>query len=272
MGEELRSLDQARPGAGERGRSIDRPDPLRADRPNLRRAALDLGTRPCCVPPAGHPHDHVGSRGGELIPLRGAGFGSGDAEHVLAARDLDHLGHPVASDEWRIEPFQGEHSGAGRAFDGGTHILEPPLEIVTQGDGPVGDPGRLAQPRDVGEHVGEVRGVERDHLRERREAGGHGYDVVVGDRADLADRLGDDQVDVELAQRGLVELVQVAPLAGQASHLGVDLARRRSGGGFCGRRICQHQTPGQMLLASCLRRVVALVGDGDHLIAQTEGE
>ena len=55
----------------------------------------------------------------------------------------------------------------------------------------------------------------------------------------------------------------MAALARQAPDLGVDLAGRESLG---------HQAPGQMRLAGGLRRVVALVGDGDDLIAQTEGE
>ena len=75
----------------------------------------------------------------------------------------------------------------------------------------------------VSEDLAEGRGVERDHLRMRRQPLGDRADVVVGDGADVAQRLGDDQVDVELAQRRLVELVERVAAAGHLAH-----ARRRS--------------------------------------------
>ena len=55
----------------------------------------------------------------------------------------------------------------------------------------------------------------------------------------------------------------MSALAGEAPDLGVDLAGGQSLG---------DQAPGQMTLAGGLGRVVALVGDGDDLIAQAEGE
>ena len=132
-----------------------------------------------------------------------------------------------------------------------------------EGVGAIGDPGDLAEARDVGEHLVQVGRIQRDHLRMGGKPGRDGHDVVVGDGADLADGLGHDQVDLQLSQSRFIELVEVAALAGQPPDLGVDLA---------GREPLGDKAPGQMALAGGLWRVVTLVGDGHDLIAQAEGE
>ena len=64
-----------------------------------------------------------------------------------------------------------------------------------------------------------TRGRDRQLGRERR-------DLVVGDRADRAQRLGHDQVGLELAQQVGVELVDRLAGGGALAHGGVDLAPR----------------------------------------------
>ena len=134
-----------------------------------------------------------------------------------------------------IEPLERQHPRPGRVGDGLANRVQAALEPVAKLGRPLGDARRLAQAGDVGEHLGEVGGVERDHRGPGRQALGHRDHVVVGDRADLADGLGDDQIDLELGQGRLVELVEVASLAGEPAHRGVDLAGGRGPpGSGCG--------------------------------------
>ena len=48
------------------------------------------------------------------LPLRRARLLAGQAEHVLAAGQLDHLRHPVAADEHRVEPLERGHARPAR--------------------------------------------------------------------------------------------------------------------------------------------------------------
>ena len=92
---------------------------------------------------------------------------------------------------------------------------------------------------------------------------GLGDDVVVGHRADRAQRLGDDQVRLQALQARLVELVDRPPLLGQLAHGAVDLGRRQPGPDDVARDARQ---------LARRRRVVALVRDGGDLVAQAERE
>ena len=87
--------------------------------------------------------------------------------------------------------------------------------------------------------------------------------VLEGDRADVADGLGDDQVRRQLGQPLLVEAVERLAFADDRLHRGVDLAGAEPVG---------EDGRGQVRQLARRRRVVALVGDRDHVAAQAERE
>jgi hypothetical protein len=67
---------------------------------------------------------------------------------------------------------------------------------------------RIREANQIIENLVEALGVERDHLRTRRQAARDRANVLVGDGADRAQRLGDDQVRRQRRQRGLVQLIE----------------------------------------------------------------
>ena len=87
--------------------------------------------------------------------------------------------------------------------------------------------GRLRDRPDVAQRLAERLGVQRDHLRAASAAAAADLrHLVVGDRADRAQLLRDDQVGRELGERLLVERVDRLAARGALAHGGVDLARR----------------------------------------------
>jgi hypothetical protein len=66
----------------------------------------------------------------------------------------------VTPDERGIQPFQRQHPGTGGAGDGCAHLVEASPEIVAETDGPVDNPGGLAEAPDVVEHLREIGRVE----------------------------------------------------------------------------------------------------------------
>ena len=99
-------------------------------------------------------------------------------------------------------------------------------------------------------------GLRRDLLRDRAH-------VVERDRADLAQRLGDDQVRLELVQLLRVELVEVLAALRALAHGGVDLLRREP---------LRDDRARQMWQLGRLWRIIALVGDPDDVGAESERE
>ncbi len=89
------------------------------------------------------------------------------------------------------------------------------------------------------------------------------HDVVERDGADLAHRLGDDQVHLELAQLERVELVERLAGTGALAHGGVDRRRAEALG---------NDAAGEVGEIRGLGRVVTLMGDGDDVVADAEGE
>jgi hypothetical protein len=122
---------------------------------------------------------------------------------------------------------------------------------------------RGREPRHVGEHLAERRRVERDDLRLRRQPLRDRAHVVEGDGADLAHRLGDDQVHLELLERRLVELVERLAAPGALAHRGVDRGRFQALGNHAAREV------GELFGAG---RVVTLVSDRGHAVAEAERE
>ena len=128
--------------------------------------------------------------------------------------------------------------GRLRPGDRGANGGQAPLELTAQLVRLGLDLGRLAEADHVLEHLAERARVL---LQDPGLAGQPRRDlehVLVGDRADVADRLGDDQVGGELGEQLLVELVERLALGHPRLHRAVDLggveARRQHGRGQMG--------------------------------------
>jgi hypothetical protein len=185
------------------------------------------------------------------------------AEHVEAAGVLDQLRRPVAGDEHGVEPLErGDPHRLGRAH-GEADAVDPGRGVLDEVDARVARVGRLGQRADVAEHLAERVRVEREHLRRRLEALRQRAHVVVRDGAHRAQRLGDDEVRLGAAHAVLVELVDGPALLGQLAHGAVDRRRRQARPDHVARDLGQ---------VARRRRVVALVGDRGHLVAEAERE
>ena len=264
VGEQLGAVDQARAGPGEGGRPVDRPDPLGAGRRDLGGVTTPAPSLACR---ASQPQGIATTTSG-LDAAISSQSRSGTCRHARRAAARRPPISIISGTQWPPVKGGSSHSSGrtvGRSAPSTAvrTACQPPLEREAKRVGSVVDARDLAEPADVVEHLVEVVRVERDDPRPALQPGGHGDDVVIGDGAHLAERLGDDQVDVELRQRRLVEGVEMLALAGQPPDGGVDLAR-------C--EVVGHEASRQMTLAGRLGGVVALVGDGDDLIAQAEGE
>ncbi len=88
-------------------------------------------------------------------------------------------------------------------------------------------------------------------------------DLVVADRADRAQLLRDDQVGLELAQQLLVEAVDRVAALGALADGRVDPRRVEAGRQLVAREVRQLERAG---------RIVALVRDADHVVAEAERE
>ena len=108
----------------------------------------------------------------------------------------------------RIEPLERGDPRAGRPGHGRVDRLQPGAELGEQPAAALGLARGLREPNEVLEHLVEGLGVKREDGRAAGELGGDAADVVVGDGAHGAERLGHDQVGRELAQGRVVEPVQ----------------------------------------------------------------
>ena len=99
-------------------------------------------------------------------------------------------GHPVPGRVDRVEPLErgdpGSPAGVGRAPDGVDAARQRGVEVLAR----AGPAAGVAEPERVGEDLAEGRGVQRQHPRFRRQASGDRPNVVVADRAHLADLPG----------------------------------------------------------------------------------
>ena len=122
--------------------------------------------------------------------------------------------HSSAATRGRLAPRTGEPDP-----------VDPRRGLSDQVDRLVLGVGRLRQRPGIAEHLADRPRVQRDHDRLAVDLLGDRTDLVVGDRADPAQRLGDDQLGLQLVQQVGVERVQSC--AGQRPLLdrGVDLGR-----------------------------------------------
>ncbi len=188
-------------------------------------------------------------------------FRPGGPGHVFAAGDRDHLRDPVP-------PTYGGSSHSSAITRG---MLAPATAARTVASRPsssprsswawCGDRRCLAQADHVLEHLAQRARVLLQDLRLTAQPGRHLEHVLVGDRADSADRLGDDQIGGELGEQLLVQFVQRLSLRHPRLHCPVDLSSVEAA--------WQHRL-GQVGKRTCLGRVVALMGDRDDAVAEAE--
>ncbi len=169
----------------------------------------------------------------------------------------------MAAEEGRVQPLERQGPRPRGIGDRGADRLQAGLELAPNAGGTILDPGRLAEPVHVRQHLAEGARVLLQHPRPPRQTRRHRDHILVGDGADLADRLGDDQLRLQFGQPFLVERVEGAPFADDLLYRRVDLA---------GIEIRGKDRRGQVRQLGRCRREVALVGDADHVPAETERE
>jgi hypothetical protein len=169
----------------------------------------------------------------------------------------------VPGHEHRVQPLQGgDRDGLGPA-DGlpdGVDARSLAGDEVQRG---VAHARGLGQRADVAHGLAEGGGIERDDPRGRGQLGGDPAHVSRGHRAHRAQILRHDQVGLELGQQVLVQHVDRLAALRALAHRGVDL------GGAQARR--QH-VAGDLRQALDRGRVVALVRDADHVVAEAQRE
>ncbi len=204
-----------------------------------------------------------GARGDHLLPGPLRGVLAGEPEDVRAAGELDQLRRPVTGGERRVEPLERGDARPAGVSDGQPDAVDARCGVAHELDRGVLGVGRLGERARIAEHLADGVRVERDHARMALDLVRDGADVVVGDRAHRAQRLGDDQVRPEFVEQLRVELVD--RFAGQRPLLDgrVDLR---------GREPARQHVPRDPRQLQRRGRVVALVGHGDKVGTQAERE
>jgi len=140
---------------------------------------------------------------------------------IVAAGSPNEIGNPVASQIWRIQPFEAEYSWFGGrpvlpeapqpSFQVRDQLLCPILEIESPGDAAYVTPDAL-----------EIPGSEREHLGRFRHCGGEAMYLAVTHGAHLTEILGEDQVGSEPPDHRTVDRDYRTPGIAQRANLGVD--------------------------------------------------
>jgi hypothetical protein len=169
----------------------------------------------------------------------------------------------VAADVRRVEPLERDDARPLRAVDRRLDRIDPLGGQIHEARALVRHARRGGQVARAREHLAQRGGIERQDLWNRVHLLGEGPHVVGRHRADLAQRLRDDQVGGEVAEREGVELVDGLAALGSLAYGAVDV--RRSEALWDHRASEVGQLPG-------LWRIIALVGDRDHLLAEAERE
>ena len=182
---------------------------------------------------------------------------------VLATRHLDELRRPVPGDEHRVQPLERGHARPRLAADGETDDVRPPRRARDEIERRVLRAGRLRDRADVAERLAVGLRIQRDHARRLGQRDRQRLDLVVRHGADVAQRLRDDEVGLELADELLVELVDRLAGAGALTDGRVDLGGRQA----LGQDVARHRQDVARGLG-----VVALVGDAHDVVAEPQRE
>src|SRR5215467_4506067 len=122
------------------------------------------------------------------------------SERIEAARELDHLGHPVAAAEDRVDPLQKEHASTGRAAQ---LVRQPHDALVLRRDERFCN---YRSPREFGElaqvvlNLPEAPRRERQHLHVSTQRLDGALSLVSRRSAHLAEVLCEDDIGLERSQ------------------------------------------------------------------------
>ena len=264
-----RAARPRRPAAGPAARRSRRRRPRRRGRRRARRSAPSARAPGRATSSTYQPHGIAITTSGSR-PESSPQLTSGDFSPGGPATSSPPAIEIISGTQWPPTKGGSSHSraitrgGLGAPETAARTAASRPSSSPRSSCASASRPGRLAEPDHVLEHLAERARVLLEHPRLARQPRGDLEHVLVGDGADVADRLGDDQVRRQLGQPLLVELVERPALA-DASPSPPRRSRRRRArrAARCWVRWGSERACG---------RVVALVGDRDDALAEPEGE
>ena len=201
--EELEPVDQARTGPREVRGGVDRDDAARAQGGELvgvlaglveRALGVDSRTASRSRPPARRRRPSPSRAPSRARRVRRGGRGRRRTRSAGASSGRRRTpGRATRAPRRCAAARRGRRAGRGRSAR---------RARATQRDALVAPSGRLRDRADVGQRLADRVRVERDHARPGRQLGGERGDLVVGDGADRAQRLGHDQVRARASAAG----------------------------------------------------------------------
>ena len=211
---------------------------------------------------ARHDEQHVRVRVGQILLRRLDGSPLRLARHALAARQIDHLRHPVTRYEERIEPLQSQDTWARRSGHGPGDLVRALPQIPDHDLGSLRRSGRLTDQRHALQHVAYGMRIQREHIRFDLRRSSRLPSALGRNGAHLAHGLRQDEVGRELSELVDVDLVEVAPGRSAFADRLIDRSAALAG-----------EIEGRLADPWAVERlgwVVTLVGDADELVLQTE--
>ena len=166
--------------------------------------------------PTRHEDGDVGIGGLHLVPLEPPGPFAARGQHRVAARGLDHVGHPVAAAEGRVRPLQRERARSMVLMDGAAHDVGTGTQLVHDRLRSRRGAGGIAHHLEAIDDLVERRRVERDHLGATTEHVERLLDRARRHRTHPAQVLGDDEIGLDVADALGVEGVDASPSATRA--------------------------------------------------------
>ena len=118
----------------------------------------------------------------------------------------------MTGDEDGIQPLQSGDAWTRQSADGKLHTIDPCGGAGDQVDAALTPTGGLGQGANVAQGFADGLGIESDHLRLGADLACDLRHLLVGDRADGAERLRHDQLGLEPLQGDPVELVDGLPV------------------------------------------------------------
>src|SRR2546429_138104 len=232
LGPRAGPFPQPPPGGERRGgfHSHDRyprtPRALRSQPPNAPAWGCALAQAAPGEKPPRHDDHALGIGVDPLLPVDGMRRPARHAKPLVAAGNGDELRSPVTAVEGRVDPFEAHHSSPG----------PPGNALLDSGDAPskriadaLRDSGPARQPTnnaDVLEDVLNGLRFERDELRRGTQPAYGPFHDRIGDGADLAELLREDQVGAERLQERRIERVDAAALVDELANVPIDLGTR----------------------------------------------
>ena len=168
----------------------------------------------------------------------------------------------MAGREGGIDPFQ-EHDTRRPRYTRrtGRDRIDPPLQSRHSRPAKLRNAGRVGHRLKTREHLGKTRRLEIDDARIPRQPTRRRGHLRFSDRADIAQRLGDDEIGGEMVEHRQIELVERPLRAKTLADELVDLPARRVGGNERLRHAGQAADP---------LRMVAFVGYADERLTEPE--